>query len=358
MNRRIPHVLCTIAIACGLTLINFATGDGEVVKIPISATQGDIGDIGDETVFQMEIEAVSESWDSSDVASYVADFQAGLSKLPVGLQLDYMSVDQDDIVSIEEYEAALAAALENTFQWLGSASPADQEKVAVVVNFFVTKGKAGVGPSPAGFDPSAMLQSMVQDMRDGKLNGQVEASSISPSQIPRGASKALPPGYSNVPQPAADLILPPPSGEAPMSPEGALLAGPGMFPNIPPECSDDLRNSELLPQGTEQHDGITGNLIFRTVCNTQGNEKNFITLPTGRNASNFGIEAATSGKVFFGVGVEDGVPVWTTADGKAAFDALHLTSTTPSPNGKYVIKIDPAKSDPGVRVTVSFIDHP
>ena len=103
---------------------------------------------------------------------------------------------------------------------------------------------------------------------------------------------------------------------------------------------------------------ITGNLIFRTVCNTQGNEKNFITLPTGRNASNFGIEAATTGKVFFGVGVEGGAPVWTTADGKAAFDALHLTSTTPSPNGKYVIKIDPVKSDPGVRVTVSFIDHP
>ena len=108
MNRRIPHVLCTTAIACGLTLINFSTGDGEVVKIPISATQnsdsvfiGDIGDIGDETVFQvviqekvfqMEIEAVSESWDSSHVASYVADFQDGLSKLPVALQLDYVSV--------------------------------------------------------------------------------------------------------------------------------------------------------------------------------------------------------------------------------------------------------------------------
>ena len=233
MNRRIPHVLCTTAIACGLTLINFATGDGEVVKIPISAPQNSdsvfIGDIGDETVFQvviqekvfqMEIEAVSESWDSSHVASYVANFQDGLSKLPVALQLDYMSVyelnkharilrgqegaSEHDIVSVEEYEAAAAAAFENTFQWLGSASPADQEKVAVVVNFFVTKGKAGVGPSAAGFDPSAMLQSVVQDMRDGKLNGQVEASSISPSQLPRGASKALPQSYSNVPRPTAD----------------------------------------------------------------------------------------------------------------------------------------------------------
>ena len=50
-------------------------------------------------------------------------------------------------------------------------------------------------------------------------------------------------------------------------------------------------------------------------------------------------------------------PVWTTADGKAAFEALHLTSAAPSATGKYVIMIDPAKSDPGARVTVRFVDH-
>ena len=147
-------------------------------------------------------------------------------------------------------------------------------------------------------------------------------------------------------------------GDNALSEDGALLVGPGMFENIPPECTDDLRNSELQPQGTEQRDGVTGNLIFRTVCNTQGNEKNFITLPAGREAGAFGIEAATEGKIRFGIRVEGGAPVWETADGKAAFDSLHLESTTPSPNGKYEILIDSGKSDPNVRVTVSFIDFP
>ena len=150
----------------------------------------------------------------------------------------------------------------------------------------------------------------------------------------------------------------PPMGDAPLSPEGALLVGPGMFDNVPPECSDDVRNSELQPQGTVEKDGMSGNLIFRTVCNSPGFENNAITLPAGRNASGFDVEAATQGKIFFGVAVEGGAPVWTTADGPQAFHSLHVTSAAPSANGKYTIFIDPAKSDPGVRVTVRFIDHP
>ena len=142
-----------------------------------------------------------------------------------------------------------------------------------------------------------------------------------------------------------------------MSPDGALLVGPGMFPNVAPECSDDLRNSELQPQGTVEKDGMTGNLIFRTVCNSPGWENNAITLPAGRNASAFGVEAASIGKIYFGISVEGGAPVWSTVDGKHAFDALHLTSAAPSANGKYTIFIDSAKSDPNARVTVKFIDH-
>ena len=143
-----------------------------------------------------------------------------------------------------------------------------------------------------------------------------------------------------------------------MSPDGALLVGPGMFPNVPPACSDELRDSELQPQGTVEHNGQQGNLIFRTVCNMPGWESNAITLPAGRNASGFDVEAATLGKIYFGVGVEGGQPIWTTADGKDAFHALHLTSAAPSADGKYVIMIDPAMSDPGVSVTIRFIDHP
>ena len=63
------------------------------------------------------------------------------------------------------------------------------------------------------------------------------------------------------------------------------------------------------------------------------------------------------GKIFFGVIVDGGAPVWMTTDRKDAFHALHLTSAAPSDNGKYTIFIDPEKSDAGVSVTVRFIDH-
>ena len=105
-------------------------------------------------------------------------------------------------------------------------------------------------------------------------------------------------------------------------------------------------------------DGVMGNLIFRTVCNTQGNEKNFITLPAGRHASQFGIEAATAGNIFLEIRVEGGDVVWKTDDGQPAFEGLHLGSAAPSANGKYEILIDSGKSDPDDRATVRFLDHP
>ena len=174
--------------------------------------------------------------------------------------------------------------------------------------------------------------------------------------MPPGHDPNMPPGTMPPGGMGHDPNMPQ-DGPAPMSPDGALLIGPGMFPNVPPACSNELRDSELQPQGTVEHNGQQGNLIFRTVCNMPGWENNAITLPAGRNASAFDVEAATMGKIFFGVSVEGGAPVWTTADGKDAFHALHLTSAAPSANGKYTIFIDPAKSDAGVSVTVRFIDH-
>ena len=182
-----------------------------------------------------------------------------------------------------------------------------------------------------------------------------------------GFAQPPPPGDPNMPPPPpGDPYMPPPPpgdgtmppmGDAPMSPDGALLVGPGMFDNVPPECSDEVRNIELLPEASVEKDGMSGYLYFLTVCNSPGFENNAITLPAGRKASGFDVEAATQGKIFFGVAVEGGAPIWTTADGKGALDGLHITSARPSPNGKYMIFIDPEKSDPGVRVTVSFVDH-
>jgi hypothetical protein len=224
--------------------------------------------------------------------------------------------------------------------------------------------------TPTGGDPN-MMPPMPPTGGDPNMIPPMPPTGGDPNMMPPmpptgGDPNMIPP----MPPTGGDPNMMPPMGDSPMSPDGALLVAPGMFDNVAPECSDDLRNSELLPQETGTHDGITGNLIFRTVCNSPGWENNAITLPAGRNASHFGIEAATTGKVFFGVGVDGGAnsssiatgmypdkPVWTTADGKAAFEALHLTSAAPSATGKYVIMIDPAKSDPGARVTVRFVDH-
>ena len=243
---------------------------------------------------------------------------------------------------------AIKAAMQNTIQFLGGASAADTDAVAGVLHFFASGGQPD-GPAPPGTEALGMAQQMLHDA-EMMIQGHPPAGD--PNMPP-------PPGDPNMMPPSpGDPNMKPPMGDAPpMSPEGALLVEPGMFPNVAPECNDELRNSELTPQGTHEQDGMTGSLLFRTVCNSPSWENNAITLPAGRNASHFGVEAATTGKIYFGISVECGAPVWTTADGKAAYDALHLTSAAPSANGKYTIFIDPAKSDPGVRVTISFVDH-
>jgi hypothetical protein len=134
-------------------------------------------------------------------------------------------------------------------------------------------------------------------------------------------------------------------------PEGGAMKAPGGM-KVPPECSEELRTKEQQPQGTASVDGVEGNLIFRTVCSTSPFDTNAISLPEGRKASGFDVEAATPGKITFGIKSDAGVNVWTTADGKDAFKALSLGP------GTYQVFLDAAQSDPGARVTVRFVDHP
>jgi len=128
--------------------------------------------------------------------------------------------------------------------------------------------------------------------------------------------------------------------------------------NVPPDCNDELRNSELLPQKENVTvNGKTGNGLFRTVCARQPYDTNAITLPSGRAAGAFDVEAATPGKVAFGIRVEGGADVFHSSAGKTAFHSLLIEDTTPSANGKYTIYLDAANSDPGARVTIRFLDY-
>lgn len=129
-----------------------------------------------------------------------------------------------------------------------------------------------------------------------------------------------------------------------------------MGDKVPPECSAELVNSELLPQAENVPCGTTtGNLLFRTVCNMPGFDSQAISLPDGRDADCFGIESQTSGVVVFTIYPESdpGNLIFdSTRDGLHNLGAVHLGDT-----GVYRIDLDEAASDAGARITVRFVDH-
>lgn len=142
----------------------------------------------------------------------------------------------------------------------------------------------------------------------------------------------------------------------PMHGEGDPMHGEGDMPPAPPECSEEMRQSEQQPQQTNvmASNGLQGNLLFRTVCaDMPGFEQVAISLPAGRQALDFDVEAIThSLNVVFGIRIEGGADVYHSSAGKAAFHSLNLGE------GIYTIYLDTAASDPGARVTVRFIDTP
>jgi len=130
-------------------------------------------------------------------------------------------------------------------------------------------------------------------------------------------------------------------------------------PYEPPECDENVRNSELKPQAENVPcDGTTGNLLFRTVCNKAPYDQVAITLPGGRMAGCFGVESITSNKVVWGIRVEGGATLYHSSMGPVALNSLKISDTRPSPTGKYTIFLDMKQSDPDARVTVRFVDHP
>jgi hypothetical protein len=159
----------------------------------------------------------------------------------------------------------------------------------------------------------------------------------------------------------------PGEGERPGGPKGPPPGKPGMPPSggkpgempEPPECGDELVKGEMGPQAENVPCGRhVGNLIFRTVCSKEGYDKAAITLPEGRAAACFGVEAITKGKVAWGIRVEGARrAAYHSKMGPRKLERLVLADRKPSEKGKYTIFLDGKASDPDARVTVRFIDH-
>ena len=131
----------------------------------------------------------------------------------------------------------------------------------------------------------------------------------------------------------------------------ALREGDADLAHLPraPECTDELRESQLGPQ-EEGHPcrNREGNLVFRTICNMPGFESAAITLPAGRAASCFGIEAL-SGSIAFEIVSEGGGPVWDMSMGPESYQGLKLDK------GVYHIR-SVGGGDPAGAITIRFVD--
>jgi len=186
---------------------------------------------------------------------------------------------------------------------------------------------------------------------------------------PAGPKVKAPPGPKQK-GPAGPKVKAPP-GPKQKGPAGPKVKAPGKKkgvaelaskpgePGVPPDCSDELRESELKPQQENVPcGGASGNLIFRTVCTNPPYDTQAIVLPKGRVAGCFGVEAATPGKAAWGIRVEGGMNIYHSLMGPERLASLKLRSRNPSRSGKYVVYLDKVRSDAGARVTVRFVDHP
>jgi len=134
-----------------------------------------------------------------------------------------------------------------------------------------------------------------------------------------------------------------------MTRDGILMAGDHI--SLAPECSNAMRDNELGPQAVNVPCGDReGNLIFRTICNMPGFESQAISLPDGRGADCFVLEALR-GEIAFEIVSEDGTHIFDTSMGNEAFIGLKLEGP-----GVFTIKSIDGSPDGGV--TVKFTDVP
>ncbi len=241
-------------------------------------------------------------------------------------------------------------ALVQTKAYLATASQDENDAIKQVLGFFTFHGApgdmqppGGTAPSPGMPPPGPGLDAMfVVDMMIAEADTRITA-----LQWP------TPPG-------SPPMGTPPPAGTPPGGTPPPMGTPPGAM-NAPPTCSEELRLSEELPQAENvmASNGKQGSLLFRTVCgDTPGFDQVAISLPSGRSAVDFDVEAMTAGNVSFGIRVEGGADIYHSSMGPAAFPALALADVTPSATGRYTVYLDLSSSDPGSRVSVRFIDAP
>ena len=120
----------------------------------------------------------------------------------------------------------------------------------------------------------------------------------------------------------------------------------------PPECTGELSTSERGPQAEGEACGETeGNLVFRTVCNVEGFNAQAISLPEGRAAGCFDIEAIRGSNILFEIVREsDGGVEFDASMGKAAFRTLILV-------GPEVYHLKLVSGSPDAAITVRSVDH-
>ena len=301
------------------------------------------------------------------------------------------SGDPQAIIAAElQMMQSVRGTLEQTRAYVANASDAEKENIAKALIFFHHEGGPDEHHGPGGPHPGMPPGGMPPG---GPPGGQPCGPGGPPGGQPCGGppdiNKLLDDMLRHVTEAIAHLErgeMPPddhpggPQGQHPQGHPGQGPGGPGQHPQgqpgqgpggqpmgehtempAPPECSDELRNAELQPQATDVPVGETmGNLIFRTVCNMPGWDTNAITLPAGRAAGGFDVEASThdpSG-VAFEIRVEGGPTVYHSSMGVAALHGLIIEDNNPSSTGKYTIALDAGGSAPGARITIRFVDHP
>jgi hypothetical protein len=115
-----------------------------------------------------------------------------------------------------------------------------------------------------------------------------------------------------------------------------------------------MRDSELGPQAVNVPCGDhEGNLIFRTICNMPGFQSQAISLPGGRSAGCFDLEALR-GDIAFEIVSEDGMHIFDTSMGKEAFMDLRLEG----PGTFQIRSTDGSPGSPDGGVTIKFTDIP
>lgn len=153
-----------------------------------------------------------------------------------------------------------------------------------------------------------------------------------------------------------EVRVPPPPESADMADptatmDGILRAGEGDLGGLrmAPGCSDELQDGEQLPQAENVPCGDReGNLVYRTICNMPGYGSGAISLPEGRSAACFGVEALR-GAIGFEIATENGMPIWDSTMDSDSYRDLSLDGP-----GIYDIRSTGGSTDGAV--TIRYVD--